>query len=307
MPSLKDLKNRIGSVKSTQKITSAMKMVAASKLRRAQEQVEAGRPYAEIMGRMLARVAQAMGQGGDAPKLITGTGKSDVHLLVVLTADRGLCGAFNASILRETRRQIRDLQAAGKTVKLLTVGRKGYDLLRRSNGSQIVSHYVDIGRKRLSFTDAAAIRDRLVELYDAGEFDIASVVYNQFRSALTQIVTVQQLIPFALPQAEAEPVATRETPVAGKLAPVEAQAVYEFEPSEEQILAELLPRNLGVQIYSALLESAASEQGARMTAMDNATRNAGDMIKRLTLTYNRTRQAFITKELIEIISGAEAV
>ncbi|MBW8728731.1 MAG: F0F1 ATP synthase subunit gamma [Inquilinus limosus] len=292
MPSLKDLKNRIASVKSTQKITAAMKMVAASKLRRAQEQAEAGRPYADRMERMLTGLAAVAKTAGQGPKLITGTGKSDVHLLLVITSDRGLAGAFNATVLREARKQIRELQGRGKTVKLFTVGRKGRDNLRRDYANLIVESVIDIGRPKLGFADANGIADRILAMFDAGDFDVCSVVYNKFKSAIAQIITVQQLVPVALP-AVAEDTASN--------------IVYEFEPSEEQILAELLPRNLAIQIYKALLESAASEQGARMTAMDNATRNAGDMIKRLTLVYNRTRQAYITKELIEIISGAEAV
>lgn len=294
MPSLKDLRNRITSVKATQKITSAMKLVAASKLRRAQEQAEAGRPYAERMARMLSSLAQGVEGGG--PRLMAGTGKDDVHLLLVVTSDRGLCGAFNASIVREARRQIQRLQSEGKTVKLLTVGRKGRDLLRREYSGLIVQSWEDVGRRRLSFSEAQAIAERMLELFEAEQFDVASIVYNRFKSAISQIVTVQQVIPFAIP--EAQPAAAETD---------ELKALYEFEPGEEEILADLLPRNLSIQVYRSLLESAASEQGARMTAMDNATRNAGDMIGRLTLTYNRTRQANITKELIEIISGAEAV
>ncbi len=293
MPSLKDLRNRITSVKATQKITSAMKLVAASKLRRAQEQAEAGRPYAERMARMLSSLAQGVEGGG--PRLMAGTGKDDVHLLLVVTSDRGLCGAFNATIVRETRRQIQRLQTEGKTVKLLTVGRKGRDLLRREFSGLIVQSWEDVGRRRLAFSEAQTIAERVLELFEAGEFDVASIVYNRFKSAISQIVTVQQVIPFSIP--EAQPAVETE----------ELKALYEFEPNEEEILADLLPRNLSIQVYRSLLESAASEQGARMTAMDNATRNAGDMIGRLTLTYNRTRQANITKELIEIISGAEAV
>jgi F-type H+-transporting ATPase subunit gamma len=292
MPSLKDLRNRIASVKSTQKITAAMKMVAASKLRRAQEQAEAGRPYADRMERMLTGLAAVASSSGQGPKLIAGTGKSDVHLLLVITSDRGLAGAFNATVLREARRQIRELQGKGRTVKLFTVGRKGRDSLRRDFANLIVESVTDIGRPKLGFADADGVANRILAMFEAGEFDVCTLVYNKFKSAIAQIITVQQLVPVAIP-AVAEATASN--------------IVYEFEPSEEQILAELLPRNLAIQIYKALLESAASEQGARMTAMDNATRNAGDMIKRLTLVYNRTRQAYITKELIEIISGAEAV
>ncbi|KAA0681932.1 F0F1 ATP synthase subunit gamma [Roseomonas genomospecies 6] len=296
MPSLKDLKNRIASVQSTRKITSAMKMVAASKLRRAQEQAEAGRPYAERMGRMLASLAANVQDSGNGPKLMTGTGSDQVHLLIIISSDRGLCGAFNGSIVRESRRQIQRLQSEGKTVKLLTVGRKARDQLRRDYGSLIVETYEDVGRRKLSFADADIVAQKILSMYDAGEFDVCSVIFNKFKSAIAQIVTVQQLVPFAV-EAQAE----------DEAAGAEVKAIYEFEPDEEQILAELLPRNLSIQVYRALLESAASEQGARMTAMDNATRNAGDMINKLTITYNRTRQAYITKELIEIISGAEAV
>ncbi|MFN8719226.1 MAG: F0F1 ATP synthase subunit gamma [Rhodospirillales bacterium] len=294
MPSLKDLRNRITSVKATQKITSAMKLVAASKLRRAQEQAEAGRPYAERMARMLSSLAQGVEGGG--PRLMAGTGKDDVHLLLVVTSDRGLCGAFNASIVREARRQIQRLLSEGKTVKLLTVGRKGRDLLRRDYSALMVQSWEDVGRRRLAFSEAQTVAERILDLFEAGEFDVASIVYNRFRSAIAQIVTVQQVIPFSIPESSQQAADADEL-----------KALYEFEPNEEEILADLLPRNLSIQVYRSLLESAASEQGARMTAMDNATRNAGDMIGRLTLTYNRTRQANITKELIEIISGAEAV
>jgi F-type H+-transporting ATPase subunit gamma len=231
-----------------------------------------------------------------APPLLAGTGKDDVHLLVVATSDRGLAGGFNSSILREARRRIRDLDNAGKTVKILTIGRKGRDSLRRDYGRLVHDSLTEIGRRRLGYEEARDIAARILTLYEAGEFDVCTIVFNRFRSAITQIVTVQQLIPFALPAGAGDEAA------AGL-----GGAIYEFEPSEEEILAELLPNNLAVQIYTALLENAASEQGARMTAMDNATRNAGEMIDRLTLNYNRTRQAVITKELIEIISGAEAL
>jgi F-type H+-transporting ATPase subunit gamma len=294
MPSLRDLRVRIRSVRSTQKITSAMKMVAASRLRRAQEQAEAARPYAVRMERVLASLASRMSGLSGGPPLLAGTGKDQVHLLVVATSDRGLAGGFNATILREARRQIRTLMAAGKDVKILTIGRKGRDGLRRDHARLIHDSLTDIGRRRVSFDEARDIAQRILAMFAAGEFDTCSIVFNRFRSAITQIITVQQLIPFAQPE-------TADTP-----APA-GGAIYEFEPDEEEILAELLPRNLGVQIYTALLENAASEQGARMTAMDNATRNAGDMIDRLTMNYNRTRQAVITKELIEIISGAEAL
>ncbi|MFZ2008126.1 MAG: F0F1 ATP synthase subunit gamma [Stellaceae bacterium] len=299
MPSLKDLRNRIRSVRSTQKITSAMKMVAASRLRRAQEQAEAARPYAERMERVLASLAARMSGMPGGPPLLAGTGKDQTHLLVVATSDRGLAGGFNATILREARRQMRSLLAAGKDVRILTIGRKGRDGLRRDYARYIHESLTDIGRRRLSFEEARDITRRILAMFEAGEFDVCTIIFNRFRSAITQITTAQQLIPFAQP-AGAQPEAA-ETPVTA------SGAIYEFEPDEEEILAELLPRNLAVQIYTALLENAASEQGARMTAMDNATRNAGEMIDRLNTVYNRSRQAAITKELIEIISGAEAL
>ncbi|HWK47532.1 MAG TPA: F0F1 ATP synthase subunit gamma [Stellaceae bacterium] len=297
MANLKELRGRIVSVKSTQKITSAMKLVAASRLRRAQDQAEAARPYALRMERMLASLAQSMIGLPSAPPLLSGTGSDKVHLLVVATSDRGLAGGFNATILREARRQIRSLQAAGKTVKILTIGRKGRDSLRRDYASLIVDSLIEIGRKRLAYSEAKEIGEAILRRFQAGEFDICSLIYNRFKSAIAQIVTVRQLIPLTPP-------AVVDAPAPGGDAP---QPVYEFEPSEEDILAELLPSNLAVQMFTALLENNASEQGARMTAMDNATRNAGDMIDRLTTNYNRTRQAYITKELIEIISGAEAL
>jgi len=292
MPSLKDLRNRIRSVKSTQKITSAMKMVAASRLRRAQEQAEAARPYSQRMERMLGSLAGNLKGMANAPKLLAGTGKDATHLIVVATSDRGLAGGFNATILRDARRMIRELTAAGKTVKLMTIGRKGRDALRRDHARLIVESLTEIGRPTLTFDAARDVAERLLARFEAGEFDACTIIYNRFKSAISQIVTRQALIPFVPPEAAA--------PAAGA-------GVYEFEPEEGEILADLLPRNLAVQIYTALLENAASEQGARMTAMDNATRNAGDMINNLNITYNRSRQAAITKELIEIISGAEAL
>jgi F-type H+-transporting ATPase subunit gamma len=295
MPSLKTFRVRIASVKSTQKITAAMKMVAAAKFRRAQEQALAARPYAERMERMLGSLAGAA-SGIEGPKLLSGTGGDKVHLVVVATSDRGLCGAFNSSIVRGARQFIRQLLAEGKTVKIFCAGRKGRDQLRRDYGKLILETMEDIGRRRLSFADARRVADRILALFEAGEFDVATLFYNRFKSAISQIVTRQQLVPFPV-----------ERPSGDAPATAEGGAVYEFEPDEEEILADLLPRNLAIQIYRALLENSASEQGARMTAMDNATRNAGDMIKRLTLQYNRTRQASITKELIEIISGAEAL
>ncbi|WGF88211.1 F0F1 ATP synthase subunit gamma [Marinivivus vitaminiproducens] len=299
MPSLKDLRSRIASVKQTQKITSAMKLVAASKLKRAQEQAEAARPFAERMSAMLANLADGTKGSPDAPPLLAGTGKDEVHLLVVATADRGLCGGFNGSIVRGARRRIAELRASGKTVKILCVGRKGRDMLRRDHRDLIIDTIEGVGRRRLEFADAQAIAERLLAMFEAGEFDTATIVFNRFRSAITQIVTLQQVVPV-------EPEAAEAADDTAK-ADGEARALYEFEPDEETILRELLPRNLAVQIFRALNENAASEQGARMTAMDNATRNAGDMIRSLTLRYNRTRQAQITKELIEIISGAEAL
>jgi F-type H+-transporting ATPase subunit gamma len=294
MPSLKTFRLRIRSVQSTQKITKAMKMVAAAKLRRAQEQAMAARPYAEAMDKVMATLATSF-KGGAGPKLLAGTGSDNVHLLIVATADRGLCGAFNSSIVREARRTIRALQADGKTVKVLAVGRKARDQLRRDYASLIVETITELGRPRLSFADAQKVSARVMELFDAGEFDVATVIFNRFKSAMTQTVTVQQLIPPPVPEAAAAAPGTA------------GGAVYEFEPDEAEILDDLLPRNLTVQIFRALLENAASFFGSQMTAMDSATRNAGDMIKRLTLQLNRSRQASITKELIEIISGAEAV
>lgn len=295
MPSLKDLRNRINSVKSTQKITAAMKMVAAAKLRRAQEQAVAARPYAERMERMLSSLAQSMAGQVGAPRLLTGTGNADVHLVVVMTSDRGLCGSFNSSIVREARRMIRALLTEGRQVKILCVGRKGRDQLRRDFGKLIVGTVEEVGRRRVAFADAQAVADRIRAMFEAGEFDVATLVYNRFRSAISQMVTVRQVIPFAPPAAGA--------PADTGL----GKAIYEYEPDEDTILSELLPLNIGVQVYRALLENAASEHGARMAAMDSATRNAGDMIAKLSLSYNRTRQAYITKELIEIISGAEAL
>jgi F-type H+-transporting ATPase subunit gamma len=288
MPSLKTFRLRIRSVQSTQKITKAMKMVAAAKLRRAQEQAMAARPYAEAMDKVLAALGQSF--KGTGPKLLAGTGSDKVQLLIVAAADRGLCGAFNSSIVREARRRIRAMLDEGKTVKVLCVGRKARDQLRRDFGPLIVETIAEIGRPRLTFADAEKVATRVRELFDADEFDVATVIFNRFKSAMTQFVTVQQLIP-----------------PPGAAPATSGGAIYEFEPDEAEILAELLPRNLSVQIFRVLLENAASFYGSQMTAMDNATRNAGDMIKRLTLQMNRSRQASITKELIEIISGADAV
>ncbi|NDH62327.1 MAG: F0F1 ATP synthase subunit gamma [Alphaproteobacteria bacterium] len=295
MPSLKTYRLRIRSVQSTQKITKAMKMVAAAKLRRAQEQAMAARPYAEAMDKILASLGASL-KGGTGPRLLAGTGSDQVHLLIVATADRGLCGGFNSTIVREARRNIRALLADGKTVKIMCVGRKGREQLRRDFGSHIVETITDLGRPRLSFADAQRVTTRIMEMFAAGEFDVASVVFNRFKSAMTQVVTRQQLIPPPAPEAG-------QTAAPATM----GGAVYEFEPDEAEILADLLPRNLTVQVFRVLLENAASFYGAQMTAMDSASRNAGDVIKKLTLQMNRSRQASITKELIEIISGAEAV
>ena len=293
MPSLKDLRLRINSVKSTRKITSAMKMVAASKLRRAQTAAEQGRPYAVRMERMLGALAAGLAGQSGAPPLMVGTGRDQVHLLIAVTGDRGLCGGFNSSIARATRNLAQSLIAEGKTVKILTVGRKGRDQLKRDFASLIVGGFEDIGKRGVAFAETDQIADRVLALFEEGAFDVCTVVYNRFQSAIAQIVTRQTLIPLPIPAVEEKKDASG--------------AIYEFEPSEEAILADLLPRNLSVQLFRALLESNASEQGARMTAMDNATRNAGDMLNKLTVKYNRSRQAQITKELIEIISGAEAL
>jgi len=294
MASLKDLKVRINSVKSTQKITKAMKMVAASKLRRAQEAAEAARPFAERMERVIGGLAATMAGREDAPRLFAGTGADRVHLLVVMTAERGLCGAFNSSIVRLARQRAQALIAEGKEVKILCVGRKGRDGLRRDLGRYIVETIELAGVRRVGYANAEEIAARLLTLFDEGAFDVATIFFARFRSAISQIPTAQQVIPLP-PAAEGE--ATVDL----------GGAIYEYEPDEGEILDALLPRNLSIQIFKALLENAASEQGARMSAMDNATRNAGDMINRLTLVYNRSRQAAITKELIEIISGAEAL
>ena len=295
MPSLKALRIRINSVRSTQKITSAMKMVAASKLRRAQVQAEAARPYAERMERMLAELAGSVAGNKAAPRLLVGTGREDTHLIVAVTADRGLCGAFNTNVGRAVRVLARKLEAEGRKVQIFAVGRKGRDFLRREFADRIVGDVSFAARKRIGFADAEEIAKRIAAMLREGGFDVCTLVYNRFRSVISQITTETRLIPAAAPAREKTAESTT------------LRASYEFEPEEDEILARLLPRNLAVQIYRSLLESAAGEQGARMTAMDSATRNAGDMINRLTLNYNRTRQANITKELIEIISGAEAV
>ena len=300
MPSLKEFRNRIASVKSTQKITSAMKMVAAAKLRRAQEQAEASRPYAERMGRMLGSLAKSVEGLPGAPKLLAGTGKEDSYLVVVATADRGLCGGFNSSIVREARRRIDQLLRDGKQVKILCLGRKGRDQLRRFHGDKIIDTVEELNKPHVRFEPAAEVADRVIRMFEDGEFDVCLLYYAQFKSAISQIVTEQQLIPFKVEELEDED--DEEAPEA-----IKKGAVYEYEPNEEQILKELLPRNLAVQLFKALLENNASEHGARMTAMDNATRNAGDMIEKLTLRYNRQRQSVVTNELIEIISAKEAL
>ena len=291
MPSLKDLKTRINSVKSTQKITSAMKMVAAAKLRRAQDSAERGRPYADRMQQIINSLA-AKADPSSAPQLLVGNGQDKTHLLVVVSADRGLCGGFNGVITRQTRNEVARLRGEGKTVKLIMVGRKSADSLRRELGDSYLEALEGIQGTSVAFADAASIGEKVRAGFEAGEFDVCTVIFNKFKSAISQEVTLKKLIPAEVDEA----------------APAGDQSVsYEYEPEEDELLAAVLPRNISTQIYSALLESSAAELAARMTAMDNATRNAGDLIDRLTLVYNRTRQATITKELIEIISGAEAV
>ncbi|WP_027244460.1 F0F1 ATP synthase subunit gamma [Leisingera daeponensis] len=292
MPSLKDLKNRIESVKSTRKITKAMQMVAAAKLRRAQEAAEDSRPYTKRFNAVMAGLAASVGGSDSAPKLLRGTGSDQVHLLVVMTAERGLCGGFNSNIAKLARQKAAELKAAGRTVKILTVGKKGRDALKRDLGSDFVGH-VDLSDvKRVGYANAQAIAKDILTRFDAGEFDVATIFFSEFVNVVTQIPTAQQIIPASYEGGEAQD---------------GASAVYDYEPGEERILADLLPRGVATQIFSGLLENGASEQGARMSAMDNATRNAGDMIDKLTIEFNRSRQAVITNELIEIISGAEAL
>ena len=291
MPSLKDLKNRIESVKNTRKITKAMQMVAAAKLRRAQEAAEASRPYTERFNAVLGGLAASVGGSDSAPKLLSGTGSDQVHLLVVMTAERGLCGGFNSSIAKLARAKAQELTAAGKTVKILTVGKKGREQMKRDFEDQMVAH-VDLSEvKKIGYDNAQDIARDLLSRFDAGEFDVATIFFNRFQSVISQIPTAQQIIPAAFDEVEGDGEST----------------LYDYEPSEEAILADLLPRGVATQIFAALLENGASEQGARMSAMDNATRNAGDMIDKLTIQFNRSRQAVITNELIEIISGAEAL
>ncbi len=289
MPSLKDLKNRINSVKSTRKITKAMQMVAAAKLRRAQEAAENARPYAERMEAVINALGTSLKESDTAPRLLTGTGAEQTHLLVVMTAERGLCGGFNSSIVKIARYRAEKLKGEGKTVKIITVGKKGREQLRRDLGDHLIGH-VDLSDvKRVSYANAREIADDVLARFAAEEFDVATIFYNRFESVISQVPTPQQIIP---------------APVDEDAAP---DALYDYEPSDKAVLEDLLPRSVATQIFAALLENAASEQGARMSAMDNATRNAGDMIDRLTIEYNRSRQAAITKELIEIISGAEAL
>ena len=291
MATLKELKGRIASVKSTQKITKAKKMVASAKLRRAQAAAEAGRPYATRLEAVVASLAAKLGQSDSAPKLLSGTGKSDMHLLLVLNSDRGLAGAFNSNIVKAARDKAQALRAEGKTVKFFLVGRKGRPVINRLFPKLTVAQYETTGFRELTFANAQAISDQLLGMYEAGEFDVAHLFFSKFRSALLQEATGQQIIPVAAPD----------------VAPAASDAAVEYEPDEEAILADLLPRNVTVQIFKGLLENAASEQGASMTAMDNATRNAGELINKLTIQYNRSRQAAITTELIEIIAGAEAL
>jgi F-type H+-transporting ATPase subunit gamma len=291
MASLKDMRVRIAATKATQKITKAMQMVAASKLRRAQAAAEAARPYAERMGRVLGSIAAAVGDLGSAPRLLLGTGSEQVHLLLVCTAERGLCGPFNSAIVRLARERANALMAEGKEVKFFCVGRKGYEQLRRLYQKQIIEHVELRSVRALAFEHAEGVGDKIVRLYEEGAFDVCTLFFSRFKSVIAQIPTAQQIIP---------PVFASEA--AGN----DTGSIYEYEPDEDEILTELLPRNISVQIFRALLENSASFYGAQMTAMDNATRNAGEMIRKQTLTYNRTRQAMITKELIEIISGAEA-
>ncbi|MCK7613415.1 F0F1 ATP synthase subunit gamma [Roseibium sediminicola] len=294
MPSLKDLRNRIASVKATQKITKAMQMVAAAKLRRAQEAAEAARPYAERMGAVLANLAVAFEGRDDAPKLMSGTGNDQVHLLLVATAERGLCGGFNTNIAKLAREKARSLIKQGKTVKIICVGKKGYDALKRELGQQIIETVDLRSVKNVGFNNADEIGRKVISMFENGEFDVCTLYYSTFKSVIAQEPTELQLIPAQFETTEAD-------------AGAGANSVYEYEPEETEILADLLPRNISVQVFRALLENAASEQGARMSAMDNATRNAGEMIDKLTINYNRQRQAQITTELIEIISGAEAL
>ena len=293
MPSLKDLKNRIESVKSTRKITKAMQMVAAAKLRRAQEAAEASRPYTERFNAVMGQLAASVGDSESAPRLLSGTGSSETHLLVVMTAERGLCGGFNANIAKLAKARSAELRSEGKTVKIITVGKKGRDNMKREYGDLFVDHVDMTAVKKIGYADAQGIAKNILDRFDGGDFDVATIFFSRFENVVSQIPTALQIIPASFDAPEGE----------GDAAPI----VYDYEPDEEAILADLLPRGVATQIFAALLENGASEQGARMSAMDNATRNAGEMIDKLTIQFNRSRQAVITNELIEIISGAEAL
>ena len=291
MPSLDDLKKRISSVKSTQKITKAMKMVAAAKLRRAQENAEKGRPFSEKMNNIILNLSSSISDKENASKFLVGTGKSNVHLCVVITADRGLCGGFNTNICRKAKNDFEEILKKGKTLKILTVGSKGYEQLKRTYGSYVIEKLNFKGLKKITYKEAETVGRKIIKLFNQNEFDVCKIYYNKFKNVITQIPQAQQIIPIQKPKEEEKKI----------------ENFYEFEPEENEILEDLLPRNISTQIFKAILENAASEQGSRMTAMDNATRNAGDLVDKLTITYNRSRQAAITKELIEIISGAESL
>ena len=292
MPSLDDLKKRISSVKSTQKITKAMKMVAAAKLRRAQESAEKGRPFSEKMNNIILNLSSSISDKENAPKFLIGTGKDDIHLSVVITADRGLCGGFNTNICKKAKNDFEKIIKQGKTLKIFTVGSKGHDQLKRTYGSYIIENLNFKGFKKITYKDAEEIGKKIIKLFNENQFDVCKIYYNKFKNVITQIPQAQQIIPVEKIKQEEEE---------------KLENFYEFEPEENEILNDLLPRNISTQIFKAILENAASEQGSRMTAMDNATRNAGDLVEKLTITYNRSRQAAITKELIEIISGAESL
>ena len=292
MPSLDDLKKRISSVKSTQKITKAMKMVAAAKLRRAQESAEKGRPFSEKMNNIILNLSSSISDKENASKFLVGTGKDNIHLCVVITADRGLCGGFNTNICKKAKNDFEKIIKQGKTLKIFTVGSKGYDQLKRTYGSYIIENLNFKGFKKITYKDAEEIGKKIIKLFNENQFDVCKIYYNKFKNVITQIPQAQQIIPVEKIKKEEEK---------------KLENFYEFEPEENEILNDLLPRNISTQIFKAILENAASEQGSRMTAMDNATRNAGDLVEKLTITYNRSRQAAITKELIEIISGAESL
>ena len=292
MPSLDDLKKRISSVKSTQKITKAMKMVAAAKLRRAQESAEKGRPYSEKMNNIILNLNKSISDKNNASKLLVGTGKNEVHLCVVITADRGLCGGFNTNICRKAKNYFDKILKSGKKLKIFTVGSKGNDQLKRAYGSYIIEKVNFKGFKKVTYKEADQVGKKIIKLFNEGQFDLCKIFYNKFKNVITQIPQEQQIIPIESLQKQEES---------------KTENFYEFEPEEKEILEDLLPRNISTQIFKAILENAASEQGSRMTAMDNATRNAGELVDKLTITYNRSRQAAITKELIEIISGAESL